>query len=80
MTALAPLLEAFFAERLQRQLKGSSHTVAAYRDAFRLLLGFAAKRIGKTPSSLLLADVDAPLVGAFLDHLERQRGNSCTNA
>jgi site-specific recombinase XerD len=76
MTALAPLLEAFFAERLQRQLKASSHTVAAYRDAFRLLLAFAERRTGKTPSNLLLADIDAPLVSAFLDHLERERGNS----
>lgn len=76
MTALAPLLEAFFAERLQRQLKASSHTVSAYRDAFRLLLAFAEKRTGKAPSNLLLADIDAPLVGAFLDHLERHRGNS----
>lgn len=76
MTSLAPLLEAFFSERLQRQRRASSHTVAAYRDAFRLLLAFAEKRTGKAPSTLLLADIDAPLVGAFLDHLERERGNS----
>ncbi len=76
MTSLAPLLEAFFTERLQRQRRASPHTIAAYRDAFRLLLGFAEKHIGKLPSTLLLADLDAPLVGAFLDHLERERGNS----
>ena len=76
MTSLAPLLEAFFSERLQRQRSASPHTIAAYRDAFRLLLGFAEKHIGKRPSTLLLADLDAPLVGAFLDHLESQRGNS----
>jgi len=76
MTALAPLLEAFFSERLLRQRMASPHTVAAYRDAFRLLLGFAEKHIGKAPSTLLLADIDAPLVGALLDHLERERGNS----
>ncbi len=76
MTFLAPLLEAFFSERLQRQRRASPHTIAAYRDAFRLLLGFAEKHVGKLPSTLLLADLDAPLVGAFLDHLERERGNS----
>jgi len=76
VTSLAPLLEAFFSERLQRQRSASPHTIAAYRDAFRLLLGFAEKHIGKRPSTLLLADLDAPLVGAFLDHLESQRGNS----
>jgi integrase/recombinase XerD len=76
MTSLAPLLEAFFSERLLRQRRASAHTLAAYRDAFRLLLGFAENHLGKAPSSLLLADVDAPLVGAFLDHLEQERGNS----
>ena len=76
MSSLAPLLEVFFMERLQRQRRASSHTVMAYRDAFRLLLAFAEKRTGKAPSALLLADIDAPLVGAFLDHLERERANS----
>jgi integrase/recombinase XerD len=76
MTSLGPLLESFFSDRLQRQRRASPHTVAAYRDAFRLLLGFAENRTGKAPSALLLADIDAPLVGAFLDHLERARANS----
>jgi site-specific recombinase XerD len=76
MTSLAPLLEAFFSERLQRQRRASPHTIAAYRDAFRLLLGFAEKHLGKAPSTLFLADIDAPLIGAFLDHLESERGNS----
>jgi site-specific recombinase XerD len=70
------LLQTFFVERLQRQRQASPHTIAAYRDAFRLLLGFAEKRLGKPPSRLLLADVDAPFVSAFLDHLEKDRGNS----
>jgi len=73
---LAGLLQAFFTERLQRQRRVSDHTVAAYRDAFRLLLGFTQQRLGKPPSSLLLADIDAELVAAFLDHLEKGRGNS----
>ena len=75
MTTLAPLLETFFIEYLQRQRRVSPHTIAAYRDAFRLLLGFAEKRLGKAPSHLLLTDVDAPFVSAFLDHLEKERGN-----
>lgn len=76
MTSLAPLLQTFFSERLQRQRQASPHTIAAYRDAFRLLLCFAEKRLGKTPCHLLLADVDASFVCAFLDHLEKDRGNS----
>lgn len=76
MTSLAPILEAFFTERLQRQRQASVHTIAAYRDAFRLLLGFAEKRLRKPPSDLLLAEIDAALIGSFLDHLEKERGNS----
>ena len=76
MTWLAPLLETFFSERLQRQRQASPHTIASYRDAFRLLLGFAEKRLGKAPCRLLLTDVDASFVSAFLDQLEKDRGNS----
>jgi integrase/recombinase XerD len=61
---------------LIRQRHASSHTIAAYRDALRLLLGYAAERTGRAPSALDIADVDAPLIGGFLDHLERERGNS----
>ncbi|HYS82767.1 MAG TPA: site-specific integrase [Anaeromyxobacteraceae bacterium] len=75
MTSLAPILEAFFTERLQRQRQASAHTIAAYRDTFRLLLGFAEKQLRKPPSGLLLAEIDASLVGSFLDHLEKERGN-----
>ena len=76
MTSLAPLLETFFSERLQRQRQASPHTIASYRDAFRVLLGFAEKLLAKPPCHLLLTDVDAPFVSAFLDHLEKDRGNS----
>jgi integrase/recombinase XerD len=76
VTSLAPLLEAFFIERLQRQRQASPHTIAAYRDTFRLLLGFAENRLGKPPCHLVLTDVDAPFVSAFLDHLEKDRGNT----
>lgn len=75
MTPLAPVLEAFFTERLARQRQASTHTISAYRDTFRLLLRFAKQRTGKAPSALDLADLDAPMIGAFLDHLENERGN-----
>lgn len=75
MTPLAPLLEAFFVERLMRQRQASAHTLAAYRDTFRLLLRFAEARLGKAPSQLLLGELDATLIGAFLDHLEAERHN-----
>jgi site-specific recombinase XerD len=76
MTDFAPLLEAFFTDRLCNQQQASSHTIGAYRDTFRLLLGFAQQRLGKLPSYLLLTDLDAPLIGAFLDYLETERRNS----
>ncbi|MFO0584550.1 MAG: tyrosine-type recombinase/integrase [Anaeromyxobacter sp.] len=76
MTLLAPLLESYFSDRLQRLLRASPCTIAAYRDAFRLLLAFAKTRLGKEPSSLLLADLDAPFIIDFLEHLEQDRGNS----
>jgi site-specific recombinase XerD len=76
VTALAPVLQAFFTDRLARQRHASGQTVAAYRDAWRLLLTFAAGRTGKQPGQLDIADLDAPLIGSFLDHLERDRDNS----
>lgn len=76
MTSLAPLLEAFFTERLQKQKQVSPNTIASYRDAFRLLLAFAQTHLGKEPSVLLLTDLEAPFVGAFLDYLEKERKNS----
>jgi site-specific recombinase XerD len=76
MTALAPTLQAFFTERLARQKNASPHTVASYRDTLRLLLGFVAERTGTPPARMQVEDLDAPLIGAFLDHLEDQRANS----
>jgi integrase/recombinase XerD len=75
VTDLAPVLQGFFTDRLARQKKASPNTVAAYRDTCRLLLAFARGRTGKAPSQLSLADLDATLIGAFLNHLEEQRGN-----
>ena len=76
MSLLAPTLQAFFTERLITQRHASPHTIAAYRDSLRLLLAFAHQRTGKQPCELDIADLDAPLIGAFLDHLEHDRGNS----
>jgi integrase/recombinase XerD len=76
MSALAPTLQAFFTERLAGQRQASPHTIAAYRDTLRLLLRFAAEQTAKQPSALDIEDLDAPLIGAFLDHLEHDRHNS----
>ena len=76
MTAIAATVQAFFTDRLTRQRQASPHTIAAYRDTLRMLLAYAAPRTGKPPSCLDFADLDAPLIGAFLDHAEHDRGNS----
>src|SRR5215831_16340410 len=70
------LLQSFFTTRLMAQRKVSSHTIASYRDTFRLLLQFAQKRLRKPPAQLKLEDLDASLIGGFLENLERGRGNS----
>jgi integrase/recombinase XerD len=76
MSDLAPVLQEFFTRRLVSQRDASPATIAAYRDTFRLLLSFAAARVGKEPSALGLADLDAPAITAFLEHLQTARGNS----
>ena len=76
MSALAPSLQAWFTDRLANQLHASPNTVAAYRDAWRLLLGYLQQRSGKQPSKLDLADLDTAAISAFLDHLEGDRHNS----
>ena len=73
-TNFAGLLQRYFTQRLMHQRQASPHTIASYRDTFRLLLLFAKKRLHKAPSALVLADIDAPLVTAFLDDLEATRG------
>jgi integrase/recombinase XerD len=78
VTDLAPVLQGFFTDRLARQKKASANTVAAYRDTCRLLLAFARDKTGKAPAQLSLADLDAALIGGFLNHLEEQRGNGST--
>ena len=76
MTALAPILQAFFTDRLMTQRAATPHTIASYRDTLRLLLGYVHDQTGKQPAQLALADLDAATVGAFLAHLETGRGNS----
>jgi integrase/recombinase XerD len=76
VSTLGPTLEGFFTQRLINQKRASSHTIAAYRDTFRLLLGFASQRTGRPPCDLDFDDMDAALIGAFLDHLEADRHNS----
>lgn len=76
MSMLAPTLQAFFSQRLLNEKGASPHTIAAYRDTFRLLLGFAEKHTHKPPSKLEIENLDAPLITKFLDHLEHDRHNS----
>jgi len=75
-TRLAPLLERFFLQRLMQQRRVSPHTISSYRDTFRLLLKFTQQRLHKPPSTLVFEEIDAPLIVAFLDHLEKSRGLS----
>jgi integrase/recombinase XerD len=70
------LLESFFVDRLMRQLNASAHTISSYRDTFRLLLQYSQKCLRKDPWNLTIADLDASLIGGFLDHLESDRDNS----
>ncbi len=74
--SLAPLLERFFTQRLMQQRQASPHTISSYRDTFRLLLTFAHQRLHTPPARLTFDAIDAPLVVAFLDQLEKTRGLS----
>jgi len=74
--SLAALLESFFTQRLMEQRQASPHTISSYRDTFRQFLKFTEQRLHKAPSGLDFQEIDAPLVMAFLDHLEKQQGVS----
>jgi site-specific recombinase XerD len=76
MSALAPTLESWFTERLIGQRHASANTISAYRDTWRLLLKFVQSSTGIQPSRLDIADLDAGLIGEFLNHLEHQRHNA----
>jgi len=70
------LLQNFFTDHLLRQRQASPHTIAGYRDTFRLLFRFATAQLGKAPSTVNTEDLQPAFIGSFLEHLERQRGNS----
>jgi integrase/recombinase XerD len=76
MSALAPTLQSFFASYLCGQRAAGGHTIAAYRDTFRLLLGYVEERTGVRPSKVDISQIDAEVVGEFLTMLEQRRGNS----
>jgi integrase/recombinase XerD len=75
ITSFSILLQSFFTDRLINQRQVSIHTIASYRDTFRLLLAFAQKQFNKSPSQLALDDLNAPFIGAFLDHIQSNRHN-----
>ncbi len=75
ITSFPALLQSFFTDRLMNQRQVSTHTIASYRDTFRLLLAFAQKKLNKSPSQLALDDLNAPFIGAFLDHIQSDRQN-----
>jgi site-specific recombinase XerD len=77
--SLPSLLQGYFTQRLMAQLHASPHTVASYRDTFRLLLAFAQERLGKAPTLLTPQDLDAPFIGSFLNHLEKDRANGAAS-
>jgi integrase/recombinase XerD len=70
------LLESFFTKRLMAQRRASPHTIASYRDTFHVLLQFTQRELGKAASQITLEDLNAPMIGAFLDDLEHSRHNS----
>lgn len=76
MSLIAPTVEAWFTQRLMVQLEASPRTIASYRDSVRLLLAYAQDRLSKPPSRLDFADLDATMIGEFLDHLQTGRGNT----
>ena len=71
--SFATLLQRFFTERLVQQRQASPHTISSYRDTFRLLLKFTRTRLRKPPDHIAFEDIDAPLVGAFLNDLQKNR-------
>ena len=70
------LLQAFFTERLMKECNASPHTIANYRDTFRLLIAYVQRRLHRHPHQLTTQDLDAPFILRFLDYLEKERGNS----
>ena len=75
MTAIAPHVTAFFHQRLTLERRVSANTCDSYAYAFKMLLGYASKRLKTVPSKLQLEQIDAPMVVGFLNHLETSRSN-----
>ncbi len=73
---LSALVQKFFTEKLYTQMEASPHTITSYRDTFRLLLKFAGEKMGKVPTKLSIADLDAEMIGLFLDNIETTRKNA----
>ncbi len=73
LASFAALLQRFFIQRLMRERQASSHTISSYRDTFRQFLKFVQQRLHKPPSRLNFEEVDAPLIVAFLDDLEKRQ-------
>ncbi len=73
---LSALVQKFFTDRLYTQMEASPHTIASYRDTFRLLLTFASEKTGKRPTALQVDDLNADMIGVFLDAMETVRKNS----
>lgn len=76
MTPLAPHVAEYLRVRLPVERNASPHTWTTYAHAFQLLFEFASARVRTRPASLALEQLDAPLIMAFLDHLETRRGNT----
>jgi site-specific recombinase XerD len=79
MPTFSSLLQGFFMHRLMQQRQASPHTIASYRDCFRLLLQFAQKRLGVAPQNLAFEQVDAPLIAAFLEDMQTSRSISANS-
>jgi len=75
MTPLAPLITTFLRDYMPRRRGYSPQTCETYAISFRLLLEYAATRIGTRPSRLSIEQLDAPLIVDFLRHIEQERGN-----
>ncbi len=73
---LGPMLRRYFCEYLVSQRDLSPRTIGSYRDTFRLLLAFLERQYRITAEVVSVDDLNAERVLAFLDDLERQRGNT----
>jgi site-specific recombinase XerD len=78
MSDLPPILQGFFTVKLMRHKNASPHTIASYRDTWKLLLSYAQQVTGTAPSRMRIAQLDHVLITGFLQYLETVRGNSAS--